>query len=80
MPVSFTYDHRLKRTEYPVWSTIHKLAYPLDNSLNRANRHTVESEPLAALRVSGVSGVRRRDIFVSISCLTWVNSTGVWRF
>ena len=75
--VSSTYDHRLKRIGYPVRSAIHKLVIQWINTLNRANRHSVESEPLAALRdearvsrvsrVSGVSGVRRHIVFVSIS-------------
>jgi hypothetical protein len=43
-----TYDHRFKRICHPVRSGIHKLAYPLDNSLNSANRHSTESRPLAA--------------------------------
>ena len=46
--ITFTYDHRLKRIGHPVRSAIHKLAYPLANSLNRANRHSVELQPLAA--------------------------------
>jgi hypothetical protein len=46
--VTFTYDHRLKRIGHPVRSAIHKLAYPLDNSLNRANRYSAESRLLAA--------------------------------
>jgi hypothetical protein len=48
LPTTSTYDHRLKRIGHPVRSTIHKLAYPVDNSLNRANRHSAESGPLAA--------------------------------
>jgi hypothetical protein len=43
-----TYDHRFKRIGHPVYSAIHKLAYPLDNGLNSANRHITESRPLAA--------------------------------
>ena len=56
MPVATTYDHRLKRIGDLVRSAIHKLAYPLDYSLNRANRHREKSGPLAAWRVRrGVS-------------------------
>jgi hypothetical protein len=40
--ITVTYDHRLKRTGHPVRSAIHKLQDHLDNSLNRANRHSVE--------------------------------------
>ena len=82
-----TYDHRLKRIGHPVRSAIHKLVIYLLFTLNRANRHSVESEPLAALRgearvsrvsrgvsrVSRVSRVRRRTVFVSISCQSRVN-------
>ena len=82
-----TYDHRLKRIGHPVRSAIHKLVIQWIDALNRANRHSVESEPLAALRgearvsrvskvsrgVSRVSRVRRRDILVSISCQSRVN-------
>ncbi|KFY17016.1 hypothetical protein V492_00944 [Pseudogymnoascus sp. VKM F-4246] len=39
---------KLKRIGHPVRSAIHKLAYPLADSLNRANRHSVESRSLAA--------------------------------
>lgn len=42
----------------PVHSAIHKLAYPLDNSLNRTNRHSAEWGPLATRMVRlGVSWV-----------------------
>ena len=43
---------RLKRIGHPVRSAIHKLVIHLLITLNRANRHSVESEPLATLRVS----------------------------
>jgi hypothetical protein len=47
---TITYDHRLKRIGHPVRSAIHKLVIQWIDALNRANRHSVESEPLAALR------------------------------
>jgi hypothetical protein len=50
MRVTVTYDHRLKRIGHPVRSAIHKLVIYLLFTLNRANRHSVESEPLTALR------------------------------
>jgi hypothetical protein len=34
---TITYDHKLKRIGHPVRSAIHKLGYPLDNSLNQAS-------------------------------------------
>ena len=46
-----TYDHRLKIIGHPVRSAIHKLVIQWLNTLNCANRHSVESKPLAALRV-----------------------------
>jgi hypothetical protein len=87
MSTIVTYDHRLKRIGHPVRSAIHKLVIQWIDAINRANRHSVESEPLAALRgearvsrvsrvsrgVSRVSGVRRRDVLVSISCQSSVN-------
>ena len=45
-----TYDYRLERIGHPVRSAIHKLVIQWLNALNRANRHSAESEPLAALR------------------------------
>ena len=52
-----TYDHRLKRTGHLVRSAIHKLDVP--DTLNRADRHSVQSEPLTTLmgeaRVSRVN-------------------------
>jgi hypothetical protein len=46
-----TYDHRLKRIGHPVRYATHKLVIHLLITLNRANRNSVESEPLAASRV-----------------------------
>lgn len=44
-----TYGHKLKRIGHPVLrSAIHKPAYPLNNSLNRASSHSAEMRPLAA--------------------------------
>jgi hypothetical protein len=45
-----TYDHRLERIGHPVRSAIHKLQVPMAITLNRANRHSVEFKPLAALK------------------------------
>jgi hypothetical protein len=76
-------DHRLKRTGHPVRSAIHKLVIQWIDALNRANRHSVESEPLAALRGEqgerGEATQRFRVNFVSVS-RQFRNSTRVWPF
>jgi hypothetical protein len=80
--ITVSYDNRLKRIRHPVRSAIHKLVIQWIDTLNRANRHSVESEPLAALRgearvsrvsrevsrVSRVSRVTQCNVFVSVSC------------
>ena len=65
-----TYDHRLERIGHPVRSVIYKLHNHLDSSLNRANRHSAEFKPFAALkgeakvsRVSRVSIMGRSKVF-----------------
>ena len=49
--LNVTYDHRLKRIRHPIQPAIHKLVIQWLFALNRANRHSVESKPLAASRV-----------------------------
>jgi hypothetical protein len=53
-----TYDHRLEKTGHPVRSAIYKLKIHISKSFNRANRHSVEFEALAALK--GDLGVKGR--------------------
>lgn len=43
-------NYAMRITHFSVCSTIHKLQIHLLFALNRANRHSVEFEPLAALR------------------------------
>jgi hypothetical protein len=56
--ITVTYDHRLERIGHPVRSAIHKLQVPMAITFNRANRHSVEFKPLAALKDD--LGVKRR--------------------
>jgi hypothetical protein len=75
---STTYDHRLKRIGHPVRSAIHKLVVQWIDALNRANRHSVESEPrklsprpqVATAGVLG-GGPEYGDHTRIVQCLRW---------